>query len=178
MNPRNRRKETKPKKPKENIKKAYSKIKPILTQAQIKLKSLLLRVIESIEDKKLVRARLDNIRIKDSDSVKRKFQIKLGNADDIEKSQLSILDIKDLVGGRVVCNNIQDVYRFVELLRDILPGDSGLEIQDYIKQPNNLGYRAIHVNIKIQVLSSKRKCTTWEDNLGGYGKEIQSAENR
>jgi hypothetical protein len=27
-------------------------------------------------------------------------------------------------------------------------------------------------------LSSKRKCTTWEDNLGGYGKEIQSAENR
>ena len=28
------------------------------------------------------------------------------------------------------------------------------------------------------VLSSKRKCTTWEDNLGGYGKEIQSAENR
>ena len=27
-------------------------------------------------------------------------------------------------------------------------------------------------------LSSKRKCTTWEDNLGGYGKEIQSTENR
>ena len=28
------------------------------------------------------------------------------------------------------------------------------------------------------ILSSKRKCTTWEDNLGGYGKEIQSTENR
>jgi len=41
----------------------------------------------------------------------------------------------------------------------------------------NLNEIINHIEI-IKELSSKRKFTTWEDNLGGYGKEIQSAENR
>ena len=56
----------------------------------------------------------------------------------------------DIVGGRVVCNNIEDVYRFVELLREALPAGT-VAIQDQIDEPNSAGYRALHVNLSLRV---------------------------
>jgi hypothetical protein len=59
---------------------------------------------------------------------------------------------RDLVGGRVVCNNIEDVDRFVELLREALPSASAaVEVQDHIRESNDTGYRALHVNFKLDI---------------------------
>ena len=59
--------------------------------------------------------------------------------------------MRDLVGGRVVCNNVKDVYRFEALLRESLPFQAGpVERQDYIQTPKN-GYRALHLNFRLHV---------------------------
>jgi hypothetical protein len=57
----------------------------------------------------------------------------------------------DLIGGRVVCNNTEDVYRFAELLKERLPDDGPFEVQDWIKQPSKRGYRALHINFRLNV---------------------------
>ncbi len=44
------------------------------------------------------------------------------------------------------------VYRFAELLKERLPGAPGeFEIQDHIKNPNKGGYRALHVNFRLDI---------------------------
>ena len=61
----------------------------------------------------------------------------------------------DLIGGRVVCSNLEDVRRFAELLKEHLPsywGDSErCDVQDYIQKPNAGGYRAVHLNFRLHV---------------------------
>jgi hypothetical protein len=40
-------------------------------------------------------------------------------------------------GHRVVCNNVEDAYRFIERLKETLPGFPGkVEVQDQIAKPN------------------------------------------
>jgi ppGpp synthetase/RelA/SpoT-type nucleotidyltranferase len=60
----------------------------------------------------------------------------------------------DTVGIRVVCNNVSDVYRFVDLLKKRLAQEDGgpvfdsplsVEVEDHITSPSQDGYRAIHV---------------------------------
>lgn len=52
----------------------------------------------------------------------------------------------------MVCNNIEDVYRFVELFKERLPGEwTTFESQDQIASPNAGGYRALHVNFRLDV---------------------------
>ena len=86
-----------------------------------------------------------SVRIKTLSSVERKAAEK-GWKDE------ALSACKDLIGGRVVCNNVEDVYRFAELLKEELPSAWGeFEIQDHIKNPNSGGYRALHVNFRLDV---------------------------
>ena len=61
----------------------------------------------------------------------------------------------DLIGGRVVCNNVQDVRRFAELLKERVPSSWGeseqCDIQDHIAKPKRSGYRAIHMDFRLDV---------------------------
>ncbi len=51
----------------------------------------------------------------------------------------------------MVCNNVEDVYRFAELLKEHLSISWGIPVQeDYIKQPKEDGYRALHVNFMVE----------------------------
>ena len=56
----------------------------------------------------------------------------------------------------MVCNNVGDVYRFCELLKERVPagpgslGD-GVEVKDYIKEADQGGYRALHIHFKLNI---------------------------
>ena len=122
---------------------AYERKRSALERAVRQLELLLLNVLGRIEDRRLVRAEFDDVRPKSLSSLKRKAR-KAGWSPDEALSQCP-----DLVGGRVVCNNVEDVYRFEALLRECLPIESGPpERQDYVDHPNQ-GYRALHLNFRL-----------------------------
>ncbi|MFA7281948.1 MAG: hypothetical protein WC100_17830 [Sterolibacterium sp.] len=114
-----------------------------LTRVLQRLTSLLRDVEARIEDKTLVRARLLAYRVKSLESLQRKARKNKWKGED------AFAHCPDLIGARVVCNNLEDVYRFAELLRERLPWDSRFEIQDYIKTPNSHGYRSLHINFML-----------------------------
>jgi ppGpp synthetase/RelA/SpoT-type nucleotidyltranferase len=124
----------------------YHARRPVLRKARKKLRSVLEAVATAIEDKALVRAEVRSLRIKQLASIERKADRKRWNPAD------ALQRCGDLIGGRVVCNNIEDVYRFTELLKERLGGYlEWFEVQDQIKSPNATGYRALHVNLRLNV---------------------------
>ena len=127
------------------IQESYKKQKPVLRRTAKRLRSMLKEVVKTIEDKALVRAELSRVRIKDLSSLRRKAE-----TNGWPTNQALFL-CSDLVGGRVVCNNVEDTYRFAELLKERLasPWDK-FEVQDHIKVPNR-GYRALHINFRLDV---------------------------
>jgi len=128
------------------LREIYRRRSPVLRRAMRKLRSLLREVIATIEDKTLVRAQLGEFRIKKLPSLQRKA------IENRWKDDEAFTCCGDLIGGRVVCNNVEDVYRFVELLKERLPSDqSAFEVQDWIAKPNERGYRALHVNLRLDV---------------------------
>lgn len=122
----------------------YKERYPDLERAMEKLRSILREIETTIEDKTLVRAQISGFRIKEFPSLERKAR------KNEWKDNEALTHCPDLIGGRVVCNNVEDVYRFVELLKERLPAES-VEVQDYIKEPNQRGYRALHVNFRLDV---------------------------
>lgn len=123
--------------------KAYERKRPALERAVGQLELLLQNVLIGIEDRKLVRAEFDDVRPKSLTSLKRKAR-KAGWSPDEALSRCP-----DLVGGRVVCNNVEDVYRFEALLRECLSVEFGPpEREDHIGRPKQ-GYRALHLNFQL-----------------------------
>ncbi|MDD9869881.1 MAG: hypothetical protein OXU50_08370 [Gammaproteobacteria bacterium] len=120
------------------LSKIYRSKEPALLCAEKRLKSILKSVVNEIEDKRLVRATVTEVRRKRSKSIQQKA--KKEGWDTSEALSLC----KDLVGGRVVCNNIEDVRRFAELLKGKLCDDYG--VKDYMDKPHENGYRALHIN--------------------------------
>jgi ppGpp synthetase/RelA/SpoT-type nucleotidyltranferase len=128
----------------DDLAKHYRRRQKVLFEARNRLRSVLLSVIAKIEDKKLVRVEVGDVRVKELTSLRRKAEKNGWQANE------ALSACGDLVGGRVVCNNTEDVYRFVELLREALP-DASVEVQDQIDEPNSAGYRALHVNLSLGV---------------------------
>lgn len=98
-------------------------------------------VMHKIDDPKLVRAQLPEFRIKEPDSLARKAQQREWWPD------RALWCAEDLIGARVVCNNIEDVYRFRELLKEELT--TNVTEQDYISKPGDAGYRGFHLNFRL-----------------------------
>lgn len=121
----------------------YGSKRPALLCAKKRLKSILESISNEIEDKDLVRAKVTKVRIKCFEGVQQKADKHGWNTSEA----LSLC--KDLVGGRVVCNNIEDVRRFVELLKE--KSCWGYDEEDYMDEPNEYGYRAFHINLQIDV---------------------------
>jgi putative GTP pyrophosphokinase len=124
----------------------YKRKRPALACAETQLRSLLEAVVGRIEDRTLVRAEFDDVRSKSLPELQSKAKKFGWSAED------AFIRCSDLVGGRVVCDNVEDVYRFEELLKECLPADSGqIERQDYIDKPKKHGYRALHLNFRLNV---------------------------
>jgi len=148
----------KPNLDKDKIKNSYESNLPILRVARAELKQLLTDIINNIKDTNLVRARIIDIRIKDLDSILRKLEKKhIGNDKKLYFIRsLNIFDIDDLVGFRIVCNNVEDVYRFSELLKEKMPDGVYIKIQDYIENPKSDGYRALHINFRLDIAKGRK----------------------
>lgn len=117
----------------------------------------------AIEDRRLVRAELRSLRVKSASSLSRKAKANGWSPED------AVNHCGDLVGARVVCNNVEDAFRFVELLKERLPFRSGhLVVQDKISEPSTSGYRAIHLNFSIDVGGA------WEPDMIGCEVQIRS----
>lgn len=56
----------------------------------------------------------------------------------------------DVVGARIVCNFIDDVYNVIDKLK-INKGINIIEEKDYIKNPKNSGYRGYHIIISLPI---------------------------
>lgn len=110
------------------------------------MRSILTDIVTKIEDRALVRAEVTDVRVKSLQSLELKATSKGWGP------QEALSQCGDLVGGRVVCNNTEDVYRFAELLKDHVSDAQGFfEVQDYVKKPNAGGYRGLHVNFALDV---------------------------
>ena len=95
-----------------------------------------------------------------------KYSLAVARLDDVPKV------IDDLVGLRVTCNNKSDVQRVMEAIgllpiyqdgsEPVLAREDG-SLRDYIKNPKESGYRAMHVNLCTSVPSGlSRKVVTCE----------------
>ena len=119
----------------------YERKYPGLRRAKERLWSILKEVIAAIEDKTLVRVEIHSVRIKELPSLQRKAEKNGWGANE------ALWRCSDLIGARVVCNNIEDVYRFAELLKERLASPwNNFSVQDYIREPKEGGYRSLHVN--------------------------------
>jgi len=119
---------------------------PSLQRAREELSSLLQKVAASIEDRNLVRATVVGLRIKEFESFKSKAVRKEWSADQ------AVNACTDLVGGRVICNNVEDVRRFAELLKEFhVDVRSLVDEIDYIRSPLDRGYRALHLDLILHV---------------------------
>ncbi|GAA2908636.1 hypothetical protein GCM10011428_23510 [Streptomyces violaceus] len=118
-----------------------------------------------------VRVKVSPGRVKGKERTWRKLELPK-YADKI-KSLEDIPDvIDDLVGLRVTCNNKSDVQRVVDIVRALDSFQVGAEpvleqqdnsFRDYLKDPKQSGYRAIHVNLCTSVSAGlKRKVITCE----------------
>jgi len=101
----------------------------------------------ALGDPHLVRGTIESFRIKSLDRLKQKAGRRgwtLLQA--IEKAQ-------DFIGFRLVCDNLQDVRRASDLIRESLSRD-GYRIQrvdDYVAKPKKDGYRAVHIVFALPV---------------------------
>lgn len=130
---------------KNELLRSYDALTAYIHVAESQLLEAVQRAIGAIEDKRLVRATIRERRIKSVESIRRNAE-----ANGWRPTE-ACLSVSDLVGIRVVCNTVDDVYRFRELLREALPSDQYVEEQDYIANAKESGYRALHLNFRVEV---------------------------
>jgi ppGpp synthetase/RelA/SpoT-type nucleotidyltranferase len=102
--------------------------------------------LERVGSPDLVKGALDKPRVKSLASIARKAKDKGWSVEEtIEKCW-------DFVGFRVVCNNLQDLYRAADLFQQALQ-EAGLKTErhDHIEKPQRSGYRAIHIICPVKV---------------------------
>lgn len=106
-----------------------------------------LRVIKSEYDREKVHGDIQFItsRIKSLDSI----AIKLNN-DGLDFNLSNINSINDIVGARIVCVDLDDVARTIEMIRT-MPNIRIINEKDYINHPKESGYRSYHIIVEIDV---------------------------
>ena len=125
-----------------SFRKGYQRRLFLFEQTKTEVTNIIQRHLRMVGDKYLARVRLVEARIKSFESLTAK----------IIRKKLSVLEvwerIEDIVAFRIVCKNIEDVYR----VKNIILSDKRLrpkgDIRDRIVEPDFSGYRAIQFNIK------------------------------
>lgn len=100
-------------------------------------------MVEDFATDRLFRVASLKARVKEFDSLKQKV-IDRG----IENEEQALEDIKDIVGVRIVTNNISDVKRIFEGIKDLGAVSYDKEsLQDFLCSPQESGYRALHFTV-------------------------------
>ena len=84
-------------------------------------------------------------RIKESDSMREKCRRK--NLP--ETSQSALKEIRDSIGIRIVCGFVDDIYKTIDVIKDI-PGVSIYNEKDYILNAKPNGYRSYHLILEVE----------------------------
>jgi putative GTP pyrophosphokinase len=126
----------------------YASWRPVLKRCAAEAKEILVTILGQLRGSQLIRAQIPKARVKSLTSVEKKAS-REGWRDEEAIERLS-----DGVGFRIVCNNLEDVYR----IRDaILACDRFREsepAQDFIAHPLEGGYRALHLNLSYEVVGA------------------------
>ena len=124
----------------------YSDALRLARVAQDQVTQAILRARAELGSPELVRGRMDEPRIKSQASIERKAMERGWTPG--EALQLC----EDLLGLRMVCNNLQDVERAADLIELSLK-DMGSEVKrkDFVAKPVFTGYRAIHLLTRIPI---------------------------
>ena len=124
------------------------------------------RAISKLLDKELteierIRIRLAPGRVKGKERAWRKLESRYSDKVAVVGDIPGVMD--DLVGLRIVCNNKSDVQRVVDIIHSLDSYHSGIEpvvlvkqdgsFRNYVKEPKETGYRAIHMNLCASVPS-------------------------
>jgi GTP pyrophosphokinase len=62
--------------------------------------------------------------------------------------------IEDILGIRIVCNNLSDIDEIIKMIRNRLGLLEIVDIKDMVSEPTVAGYRATHIRTKINPLST------------------------
>jgi hypothetical protein len=123
----------------------YPGLQDSLRTAERDVSGLVAQAISQIGNPFLVRSTVDSTRVKALRSVVKKCERKGLRPDEI-------IGLSDLVGIRVVCANLEDVERLVELVKGI----SAIEVTAIQKKKTADGYRAVHVDMRYPVEANGR----------------------
>lgn len=120
---------------------------PIYRRALTRVKDCLSDVIKDFAKDRLFRVSIVNERVKPFKSLFRKA---LENG--IEDEEDVFEQITDLIGVRLVTNNLKDVRRLIEAIK-FMKSLNYIEesLQNYVSSPKSSGYRAIHFDVYSEV---------------------------
>ena len=121
----------------------YLEVQDSLQTAARDVSRLVGQAIAQIGNPYLVRGTVDGTRVKTLRSVIKKCEKKNLQPDEI-------LKLTDLVGIRVVCANLEDVDRLVELVKGI----AEVEVGPVEKKKTADGYRAVHIDMRYPVTTT------------------------
>lgn len=118
---------------------AYRQARKFALQIDHRLRMVVRAAINRAGDPNLMRCRMES-RIKAVSSVSRRARERRWDP------TRAAYKVDDMVGLRLVCNNLQDVERTAAAVRTALEAE-GLAVMtlDYVRRPKNDGYRAIHL---------------------------------
>jgi len=125
---------------------AWTARRPYLDEAKRRLDSALTSIRGKIDDdRRVVRIIRQWTCIKEYSSAISKADLKGLNSSD------AVYEIGDLVRGRIVCANLEDVNRIRELILEELGSEVIVKTYDYIDKPLDSGYRALHLSLNLEV---------------------------
>ena len=117
----------------------YEAKRVFFDEALERITSLLKLRLSQLAARKGVRGRITDARVKRPARVWKKSK----------KAELSVSEvfthIDDLLGIRIVCNNISDIDPLIEMIRTEVSILRVLDIKDMILSPSEAGYRATHI---------------------------------
>lgn len=141
--------------PREASKQFYGRYLPRLQNAESAFVQLLM---ERMQSTALAGKRFGmehyKTRIKSPESAKAKLA-KLGLA---QTADAAAEHLFDLVGARVVCQFIDDIYVFQESLATA-EGVELVQVEDYIQSPKPNGYRSLHLILRLPVQTPEGACS-------------------
>lgn len=65
--------------------------------------------------------------------------------------------VKDIIGIRIVCNNLSDIPPIVEMIRTDCSILNVIDVKDVVSSPLNIGYRASHVRAEFSDICDRDK---------------------
>ncbi len=130
----------------ENVVDSYNNSLNIFNRAKEVLETKLDN-IKNEYDREKVHSDIQNIkyRVKSLGSIINKL-----NNDGLDLTTESVNTINDIVGARIICLDLDDVYRVVEMINKI-PSIRVLKVKDYIETPKESGYKSYHMICEIDV---------------------------